>query len=290
MRAQHEKKVLLVAFLGENWCPWSEKLKRDVLNSQEFLHKLEGLAHLAVAIVDEEESERNKALQEVFHIEQTPTLVLFDYSQEEIARLGFLPLNSEEYAQAAIELTEHFEEVVSFLNNPQLKKSEEEMVELYLKAKKLSSKSYGNQILQIGLKREKGSFFLLEKYESLLKKFKFKSKTVQKARKQVIERDPDNKMGTLLKMAMLEFQELSPKVKGKNKIDKAISPLVNYVQKFGKQDRENLWRVEMMIAQFLFAKNELEQALVHARASLDVAPENMKGEVEEMVDYLQTPF
>ncbi len=286
-RAQEDQKILVVAFLGDGWCPWAEKLKGDVLNSPHFLNRLKGIAHCAAVTLDEEDSEHNKQMRSIFHIEQSPTLVLFDYSQEEIARLGFLPLSAQDYAAQVIELVENFEEVVAFLKNPKVLNSEEQMAQLYINAKKLSSRSYRDQILQIGLKKEKGSFFILEKYAALLEKSKFKSEAVQKMRKELIDKDPDNKMGTQLKMAILEFQRLGFDVKGKESICKAVSPLVNYVQKFGKDDPDNLWKVEMMIAQFFFAKNQREQALAHAQASLQATPEKMKSEVKDIVDYIK---
>ncbi|MBS0653609.1 MAG: thioredoxin family protein [Verrucomicrobia bacterium] len=286
LQAQEEQKILVVAFLGDAWCPWAEKLKGDVLNSPQFLNSLKGIAHCAAVSLDEEDSEHNKQMREIFHIEQSPTIVLFDYSQEEIARLGFLPLSAKDYAVQVLELAQHFEEVIAFLKSPKSVSSEEQMAQLYAHAKKLSSQSYRDQILQIGLKKEKGSFFILEKYAGLLEKFKFKSETVQKTRKELIDKDPDNKMGTQLKMAILEFQKLGTKVKSKRSIYKAVSPLVHYVEKFGKDDQENLWKVEMMIAQFFFTKNEREQALAHAQASLQAAPEKVKGEVKDVVDYI----
>jgi protein disulfide-isomerase len=286
VQAQEEQKILVVAFLGDAWCPWAEKLKGDVLNSPQFLSRLKGIAHCAVVSLDEEDSEHNKQMRNIFHIEQSPTIVLLDYSQEEIARLGFLPLSAQDYAAQIIELVENFEEVIAFLKNPKAVSSEERMTQLYMNAKKLSSQSYRDQILQIGLKKEKGSFFILEKYAALLEKSKFKSEAVQKTRKELIDKDPDNEMGTQLKMAVLEFQKLGFKVKSKRSIYKAVSPLVHYVQKFGKDDPENLWKVEMMIAQFFFTKNEREQALAHAQASLQAAPEKVKGEVKDVVDYI----
>ncbi len=285
-QAQEEHKVLVVAFLGNAWCPWAEKLKGDVLNSPQFFNRLKGIAHCAVVSLDEEDSEHNKQMRNIFHIEQSPTIVLFDYSQEEIARLGFLPLSGQDYAGRVIELVENFEEVIAFLKNPKAVSSEEKMARIYLNAKKLSSQSYCDQILQIGLKKEKGSFFILEKYAALLEKFKFNSEVVQKTRKELINKDPDNERGTQLKMAILEFQKLGFKVKGRKSIYRAVFPLVDYVHKFGKNDPENLWKIEMMIAQFFFTKNEREQALAHAQASLQAAPEKVKGEVKDVVDYI----
>jgi protein disulfide-isomerase len=286
LQAQEEQKVLIVAFLGDGWCPWAEKIKNEVLNAPEFLNSLKGVALCAAVGLDEEESEHNREMRDIFHIDQSPTIVLFDYSQEEIARLGFLPLSAKDFAAQVLELAQNFEEVISFLKNPKSVGSEERIAQLYLNAKKLSSKSYLDQIMQIGLKKEKGSFFILEKYAQVLEKSKFKSEAVQKLRKELIDKDPDNQMGTQLKMAVLEFQKLGAKVKGKRSIYKAVSPLVGYAEKFGKGDRENLWKVEMMIAQFFFTKNEREQALIHAKASLQAAPENVKAEVKDLVDYI----
>lgn len=286
LQAQEEQKILIVAFLGDGWCPWAEKIKNDVLNAPEFLKSLKGVALCAAVSLDEEESERNKELREIFHIDQSPTIVLFDYSQEEIARLGFLPLSAKDFAAQVLALAQDFEEVIAFLKNPKAATSEERITQLYLNAKKLSSKSYLDQLMQIGLKKEKGSFFILEKYAQVLEKSKFKSEAVQKLRKELMDKDPDNRMGTQLKMAVLEFQKLGAKVKGKRSIYKAVSPLVHFAEKFGKNDQENLWKVEMMIAQFLFTKNEREQALVHAKASLQAAPENVKPEVKDVVDYM----
>lgn len=284
--AQKEKKILVVAFLGDSWCPWSEKLKKDILNSPLFVKSIQEVAHCAVVHLDEKETAHNKHFREVFHVDQTPSLVLFDYSQEEIARLGFLPLSAEAYADQVLELVQNFERVIAFLKDPKSVSSEELIAQIYADAKKLSSQSYRDQILEIGLKREKGSFFILEKYAHLLDKLKFKSPLVQKTRKELMAKDPHNQMGTQLKMAVLEFQKLGLKMKGKNRVHKAISPLLDYVQKFGKEDPENLWKVEMMIAQFLSTKNEHEMALSHAKASLDAAPEIVKNEVKDVVDYL----
>lgn len=285
-QAQQEKKILILACLGNSWCPWAEKLKRDVLNSPLFIDKLQGIARFAVQNLDHEDTEHNRRLRQMLRIDQSPTLILLDYSQEEIARIGFLPLEGEKYADQILELVRHFEEVIAFLKAPKSVASEERIAQLYIQAKRLSSQSYREQILDIGLKREKGSFFILEKYANLLNKQKFKSLPVQKTRRELMQKDPENSEGTRLKMAVLEFQKFSSKVKGKKQVFRAISPLVEYIEKFGKDDSDNLWKVEMMIAQFLLTQNELEMALSHAKASLDAAPEIAKNEVKDVVDYL----
>lgn len=286
LAAQKEKKILVLAFVGGGWCPWSEKMKQDVLNDPDFFKPLEGCADFVYIELDKEDSEFNRHWKQLLHIDQTPTLLLLDYSQEEIARFGFLALSASEYADLLVQQVQNFEQVVAFLKNPKMQISEEEMIKLYANAKKLSSRSYRDQILQIGLKNEKGGFFLLEKYADQLDKLKFKSLVVQKTRKELMDKDPDNRLGIQLKMAILEFQKLGLKAKKQKSVFKAISPLVHYKEKFGRRDPENLWKIEMMIAQFLFTKNQKELAQSHAKASLQAAPENMKSEVKDVVEYI----
>ncbi len=286
--AQEQQKTLIVAFIGEPWCPWAEKMKKDVLNSREFLENLEDSTLFLAVGLDEHDSERNQKLREMFAIDQSPTFVIFDYSHEEIVRFGFLPLSAKKYARHVLDSVLHFEEMIAFLKQPNPSFSEEQIQQLYLNAKNLSSSNYREKILQIGLKKEKGSFFILEKYANQLEKLKFKHPLVQKTRKELLERDPDNRFETQLKMAILDFQKLARRAKGKNRMRKAISPLLDYVQKFGKADADNVWKVQMMIAQFLFSKKESQEAIAHAQASLEAAPVAFKPEVQDVIDYLQS--
>ena len=100
-----------------------------------------------------------------------------------------------------------------------------------------------------------------------------------------MQKDPGNHKGIHRELAILEFNALSKKLKKKDKPEKAIMPLVEYVRNFGAKDLENIWRVEMMMAQFLYSKNHLPEALAHAKLSLDYAPESYRSEVAQTLSF-----
>ena len=68
----------------------------------------------------------------------------------------------------------------------------------------------------------------------------------------------------------------------------AIAPLVAYLEKFGSQDKENKWRLQMIISQVYLDKNKLAQALHYAQSSYDAAPTAIKPEIATAIRNLQT--
>ncbi len=67
-----------------------------------------------------------------------------------------------------------------------------------------------------------------------------------------------------------------------------VKPLVEYLRKFGTVDTENAWQIEMKISKYLFSKDQIEEALKHANASLKMAPESARTEIAKSVEYLKT--
>src|SRR5262249_6006006 len=144
----------------------------------------------------------------------------------------------------------------------------EQLKTLFQKVVRLENDYFKQQVLDEGLKKDKGAFFLMQQYAALIEKEKMKERSVQRLRRRILERDPKNEHGTHLKVALTDFQVLSKKLKP----HKAVKPLLEYTQKFGKQDRENLWKIEMMLAQFLFSQKLIQEALFHASLSYEAAP------------------
>ena len=70
--------------------------------------------------------------------------------------------------------------------------------------------------------------------------------------------------------------------------DLAVQPLIQYIQKFGKTDKENVWKLQMIISQFFLDKNRLPQALDHAQASLELAPDSVKSDIATAVKNIKT--
>lgn len=107
-------------------------------------------------------------------------------------------------------------------------------------------------------------------------------------RKKLIEVDPANKYLTRYDMASIEFEAFSDEMDKENySPELAVEPLVSYIDNFGKQDDEHLWRVQMIISQVFLDKNNLSQALKYAQASLVSAPPTIKPDISVAIKTIQ---
>ena len=284
--SQTSSKPLLIAFIGSSWCPWSEKLESEVLRSEAFISGLKSEIVFLRIDIPENFRELTGDLKQRFHIEQCPLLVLLDPSGEEISRMGYLPYSAQEFSRLMKETMADFTALKTAAQMHKLPAQELEV--LYLKAKKLGNEKYKEKFMEAGLQADKGPFFYMEKYANLIETGKKKDPQVETLRKKILAKDPKNQYGMHLRLAVLDFQGLANKHKKKDKPLSVVEPLLGYLEKFGNQDRENSWKVQLLIAQFLFSKNELEPALEHATASYEAAPDTMKKEIAQSIDYLKS--
>ncbi|MFI5334936.1 MAG: thioredoxin fold domain-containing protein [Chlamydiales bacterium] len=287
--AQNSGKTLLLAFMGAGWCPWSEKLEREILNEPAFLEPLRDEVQF-VWLSCPEESKRSGPellqLKEKYGVEEFPTLVFITPSQEEMFKVGYLPLNPKEFSLRVKKMIADYRELFHALDKDLRPLTIEELEALYVKARDLNATVYKDQLMQAGLSRETGTFFLIEKYTQLVE-----SDQKQEAmllREKIIQRDPKNLKGSHLRLAILDFQTRALRVKKKDTPVTVVKPLAEYVKRFGEKDPENLWKVQMMMAQYLFTKNNVEEALKLAQASLQSAPQESKREIAETIDYLKS--
>lgn len=281
-----EHKPLLLVFVGSSWCPWSQKLCEEVLFDPAFIDPLK--EKLVLVVVDLLESGNGNSLKQRYSITECPTLLLLTPDGEEMTRVGFLALQPKEYSSHLEKLGSDFQEISVAIDQnalPDLKVQSLEV--LYTKAKTLGCKKFVETLLHEGMKREDGGFFLLEQYEALLATHRFKHLSVQELRAKIIKSDPNNSQGRLLRLALIDFKSLAARPKKNHHPAEAAGPLIEYVRKFGKKDSENLWKVEMMIAQYLFSKDLTGLALENAQASYEHAPESVKPEIASAIDYLK---
>ncbi len=287
--AQEVKKPLVIAFLGNGWCPWSEKLATEMLGNKEFVGAISERAILLHLPMTQERSHEAEAMRHKYQVYHCPQVIAYAEDGEEIGRIEYTPVSAVEYAHNLLHLITQFHAVRALIDHPQNDRDIEQLVKLYESAKYFSAPFYKEKLLEIGLANDPGSFFILEKYATLLHKYKLKNPLVQQMRKKVMERDPKNQRGVHLDLAVLEFQKLATALKSKESPDKAVAPLVQYLKTFGKKDRENTWKVELMIAQYYYSKNKTEDALKHARASFDLAPEVSKHEIADLIECFALP-
>lgn len=282
--ARLEDKPLLVAFLGADWCPWSDKILEDVLTKPEFASALkDSVVFVRVDFPYTGARQESEALKEKYHIQQLPTLVLVSPEEEEITKVGYQPLQASEFAAHIERILHGYQKLVQKMNQTDvLEMSTEELRYLYRESCAYQLVKYKESLFLAGLAKDPGSFFLLEKYAQLIKTQPKKAKAV---REEIEKRDKENKEGAHLQLAIFDFQE---RAESSDNVDKVLKPLKKYIKEFGSKDHENVWRVHMMIAQYLFHKHEKKEEIIkHAQASIDLAPEETKAELTEFLAYMK---
>lgn len=285
--SKRDGKPLLMFFTGTDWCPWCMKMNQEVFENSQFVEEVRSLfvyykVEFPIHWDKEEMIEKNQSLKVTYNVEGFPTIVLVDPGQGLISKLGYLPIGGGKYA-------EHLKEIVSkyyaILENYKQRRDTEELEKLYLKAKSLGSEELAQEIFATGLHDDPGPFFLLEQYTQKVEEGKVEEPKTQALRVEIQSRDPKNILRSHFRLAMLDFQTFAEK---KDTPEKVIYPLVDYIERFGRNDHDNLWRLQMMISQFLFSKGRTKDALYYARASYKSAPEIAREEIAESIVYLKS--
>lgn len=279
--AQRENLPIALVFLRGDNCPWSQKLREDVLTDAHFRKRM-GASMILWTLSSEDEA------QQKYGVKEFPQVLLLDPYGKEFTRFGYLPLTAQGYFDEMTRLVQNFQDVcIAMEKQNDSAFDEEQWVDLYLKATTLSAPYFKHVILEKGLKKEKGVFFHLEKLAMALEKNKLKNPQISKIKADLLKRDPGNKRGTHYKVALLEFQKIASRHKLKGRPERAIKPLLLYIQGIGKQDVENLWKAEMKVAEFLFERKALPSAIEHMQAAYEAAPEAMKSKVAETLLLMQ---
>ncbi len=291
--SQATGKPLLIAFTGADWCPWSMRMDEDILSKPVFSTTLrEEMLFVRIDFPERdvlpiEKKTQYFGLKKRYGIHELPTLVLVDPSGDEIVKIGYVPAEAGEVAAHLKNALADYRQLKSVVSMSKLLEMRgNEIRDLYKKADKLSITPMRQQLLEAGLKSDQDAFFLMEQYENLLVTHSLQDPEVQHLRKKIVARDPVGSQGIQLKLATAEFNTLARTLKKKEDPERAIMPLLTYLQKFGQQDHDNRWRVEMMIAQFLFSKNKLAEATQHAKISYDQAPDEYRSDIGQSLDYL----
>ncbi len=289
-QAQQSGKSLLLAFMGAGWCPWSEKFEREILNEGEFLETLKDEVYFVWIACPQEPGRtdpQTQALKTQYGIEEYPTLLLVKPSEEEMFRVGYLPLSPKDFAYRLDRMLQDYREIWGTLESKEATVlAFEQLQDLYLKARDLKTEKFQEAIMAMGLEKDKGTYFLLEKYKDLTALGK--KKEAEPVREKIVGRDPKNLKGAQRALAILDFQRRAASFKKKDNLKSVLKPLLEYLRAFGEKDKENRWKIEMMVVQYLFTKNAIEEALAFAQDSLKTAPDASKAQIAETINYLKT--
>jgi len=287
--ALSQEKPLLIAFLGPNWCPYSDQLEEEILADLKFLAGLnKDVVLFKVEIPEsfEEEAYPGQELKEKFQVEECPSLVLAHPSGEEIAKLTFLPVGQKEFASVIRSTLADYRKVSRITKAGLEKLQVEELKALYAKAGHLADETFKNALLSQGLKSDRSPYFLLEEYSNLLTAGKMGKWKLKSLRKKIQQRDPENAEGYMRKLAVMDFESLA-NFKRPKQAELVVAPLKKYIQDFGNSDAKGAWEIEMRISQYYFTQDKIKEALAHAKASLEIAPVEHRGEIAQSIEYLE---
>ena len=96
-QAKKENKLVVMDFTGSDWCPWCIKLNREVFSTPEFTSYAS--KNLVMVEVDfprakpqsADLKKANAALQEKYHVDGYPTVVVLNSEGKKIGDLGYEP-------------------------------------------------------------------------------------------------------------------------------------------------------------------------------------------------------
>lgn len=285
-RAQAENSWVLVALLGQEGCPWSEKLEQEYLQARPFVKDLTSDAQL-VSLSQQFHKPEFEKFTQAYKVEELPLFLALDGNGQEMFRLGFLPIDPLEFSRQIKLLAKTYRELAEAdLCKTFTSCSEELLKDFFLKASQLGNLNFLDTILKIGMQKDQDGFFSFEKYRQLILQGLTAHTETRKLRKKIEAKDPKNEKGLQFKLALLDFEAMQDDDK-RNTMQTVLQPLFRYLHRFGKTDTENLWKVELLIAQFLYGKSRTPEALKHLQRSLLAAPDEQKQVIEGTINYLE---
>lgn len=298
-KAQAEKKPVFMLFTGSDWCTWCKKLETQILSKDGFIDPLMNeFVFMKVDFPlslpqDEATKKQNVELRQQFAVEGFPTIIILDSDFYPIQVLGYQDITPEDFAGIVRENVTEYKETMKQMNavfekNATSQISPEELKNLYQKIREFRRNDLKNRLIDLGLQQEDNLFFLLEKYQVLAEENKLDTSEGKAIKTRILSKDGENKLGSVFRTALIEFQDKLDGAKGKpEKIEASVSPLKEYARNFGKVDPQNGWRINLMISQILSSVQNHKEALEYAKTAQETAPEEMKRQVEETIKSIE---
>ena len=117
-RAKAQKKILLVAFTGSDWCPWCKKINAEIFEKEAFLtaaHKRFILVNIDFPHekkLSDELKQQNEKLARAYKINSFPSVTLIKADGELMARTGYSSDGPEKYIKQLNGLMKTYDSVV----------------------------------------------------------------------------------------------------------------------------------------------------------------------------------
>lgn len=293
--AEREGKPMVLFFTGSDWCGWCKKLDREVFADESFVDRAgEKFVFMKVDFpmhsdLSEGMRSQNERLKAQYNIDGYPTIIILDENQQKVIEAGYQPGGGNKYADFLLKILHNYSAYQERLKDVGIKRiASTDLEQLYHSAQQLGQNDDINLIIQAGLASDNPTPFLLEQYRMLVEGGMRRSEEAQMIRKHLLDSDPVNTMGVHYRLAIVEFQHRAEALaKGNGTVDEACAPLVAYIERFGATDVENLWRLNMTVAQTHMSRGDTEKALKFAKASHRAAPQEIRSDIAETIQVLQ---
>jgi len=289
-------KPLIILFTGSDWCRWCQKLESEVLDTEEFARiASEKFIFLKVDFpsrksLSPQQKKHNEALKERFSIKGFPTLILLNEKQQKIATVGYREGGGSSYAKYLLNTVAQYTSYTETYHHAMSEEASSAYLEkLYRQARELGQDDDIDNIIAKGIESAEPVFFLKEKFRFLVEAGRIQSPEAQSIRARLLTADPNNEHGAHRNVAVIEFQRLAEELEvSDGDPAEACLPLINYINSFGEQDKDHLWRLQMTIAQTFLSKNRPQEALEYAKASYLSAPLLVRSEVANAIKSIET--
>jgi protein disulfide-isomerase len=292
-------KPLVLFFTGSDWCGWCNRLDEEAFDTAEFADGTRDkfifvkLDYPLYSQQDPQLKTQNQQLKQKFNIRSYPTVIIWDaQSNQQIGQTGYRPGGGKQYAAHLSQMLNDYsayKQKVSTLHENKF--SGDELKQLHEKAKELQLVNDTTQIAKVGIKSDQALYFLVERYHFLVDEGLIHSAEAVAIKQQLFALDPKNEKSTHYQIAVIDFEAYNEEMERNNfSADLAIAPLTDYIEKFGANDKENLWRLQMIISQVYLDKNEMKNALRHAERSYKAAPSSVQPEIAKAIKNIQIQF
>lgn len=289
--SRDQSKPMVLFFTGSDWCGWCHKLESESLDTKEFSDAV-GDKFIFVKLdypmkrkLDEKTTASNQELKKRYDVRGFPTLIILDRNQKQIGVTGYKAGGGRQYGEhlnSMIQGHSAYNSKMDKLGSDKLSSSD--LKELYRKTQEYNYPNDAVRIVNAGVNTEDSHYFQIERYRLLGKEGRIHDKEALALKEELLKNDPENAVFTHYEVACIEFKAYYDQMRKENySADLTVAPLVEYVQKFGEQDDENSWRVQMLIAQVYQDNNQKDKAIHYAQCAKDCAPRHYKDQITSVI-------
>lgn len=283
------KKPILLLFTGGSWCPACVLLEKEVLSTQEFADAT-AKEFIFVKLIfpksgansdDPRTLAQNNQLADRFYVRGYPTIVVLDPEQKQIGSTGYRPGGPTPYITHLLKMVKEYTSYKQQMQNVGTQKfSGGQLKHLLDKARSLEFYGDINEIIRIGMESDQKAYFQIERYRLMAKEKALQEPEAIALKQELLQSDSPQLQQNAYQIALIDFEVLSNEAELEEiSPEFAVAPLVSYLDKFAGQDKENTWRLQMLISQVFLDNNKLAQALRYAQSSYEAAPAKVQPEI-----------